>query len=67
MVLLEEVQKKRSGLRGWVTRSVKELEEVVAEPDATSKEIELAIRDFNHRLDQLDGVQGEVEMLLDDP
>ena len=68
MVLLEEVQRRRTGLKGWVTRSERELLALVDESDTTasSKEIELAIRDFNRRLEQLDEVQGQLEMLLDD-
>lgn len=63
---VKAAKKRRAAARGWVTRSVKELQELF-EDDTTSFELlDAAVSVFDQRLAVFDDRQAEVELLLDE-
>ena len=61
---LKNLKAKRSGVRGWVTRAVKELHELIAEepPDKTS--LVDGLETLSKRVGILEELQGDIEILL---
>ena len=68
MADLAQHKKKRASARGWVTKAVNYLEEIIELPDNEVDRIDLeaAIAEFDSRLSALDEVQLLVEMNLPD-
>ena len=68
MTALEEAKKKRAAERGWLKRAAKELDDLSAQPKdkvVSIVELELAIENFNSRLNKLDSAQDSLEILLE--
>lgn len=64
---LKDALKRRAAAKGWMTRSVKELQDLF-EDDTTSFELlDAAVSVFDKRLATFDVLQAEVELLLEDP
>ena len=62
---MEELLRKRTGIRGWLTRSVNALKALVDEQNPSLREFHGAIEDFKKRLAALDAVQAEVDIAID--
>ena len=64
---MQKIMKRRVAAKGWVTRSVKELQDLF-DDDATSFELlDAAVSVFDHRLPVFDEFQAAVELELEDP
>ena len=61
-----EAEKKRAAAKGWLTRSAKELRELLDDDSTSQEELEAAVSDFDKRLASLDELQEIVELELDD-
>ena len=61
------VERRRAAARGWVSRSVKALKELLADDDVGRVALEDAIDDLDRRLASLDDAQSSVELLISDP
>ena len=61
------VERRRAAARGWVSRSVKALKELLADDDVGRVTLKDAIDDLDRRLASLDDAQSSVELLISDP
>ena len=63
---LEEAKKKRAPAKGWVTRSVKELQDLLADSKTTCELLEGAISGHDQRVATFLDRQAAVELLLEE-
>ena len=63
---IETLKKSRRSAKGWVTRSIDHLKTLINNPNPSIKELHISIKDLERRLEVLDKVQLEIEVLLDD-
>ena len=60
----ESSRKKRVAARGWLTRAIKRLDEVLHNEDSERIDIEEALGELNKRVDNLEEIQAAVEMFI---
>ena len=54
---MEVVKKRRAAAKGWLTRSIKELQELLDDNSTSQELLEAAVSDFDKRLSSLDDQQ----------
>lgn len=62
---MEKAVKRRAGAKGWVTRSLKELQDLLEDDTTTSELFESAVCVFDHRVATYSELQAEVEIWLE--
>ncbi len=60
----QQLERRRTVCRGWVTRSAKALTALVTKPEVTKVELEDMVDDFDTRLAALDDTQSAVELAI---
>ncbi|KAK4322472.1 hypothetical protein Pmani_006812 [Petrolisthes manimaculis] len=63
---MQEAKKRRAAAKGWVTRSVKELQDLFDDDTTSFELLDAAVSVFDHRLTAFDEQQTAVELLLED-
>ncbi|KAK4324412.1 hypothetical protein Pmani_004972 [Petrolisthes manimaculis] len=63
---MQEAKKRRAAAKGWVTRSVKELQDLFDDDTTSFELLDAAVSVFDHRLAAFDEQQTAVELLLED-
>ena len=63
---MEVVKKKRAAAKCWMTRSIKELQELLDDNSTSQELLEAAVSDFDKRLSSLDDQQAQFELELED-
>ena len=63
---MEVVKKRRAAAKGWLTRSIKELQELLDDNSTSQELLEAAVSDFDKRLSSLDDQQAQFELELED-
>ncbi|KAK4322787.1 hypothetical protein Pmani_006455 [Petrolisthes manimaculis] len=63
---MQEAKKSRAAAKGWVTRSVKELQDLFDDDTTSFELLDAAVSVFDHRLAAFDEQQTAVELLLED-
>lgn len=64
---LQEVKKRRVAAKGWLTRSMKELQDLLKDDTTSYELLEAAVSVFDKRLAVLDDLQAAVELEIEDP
>ena len=63
---MEVIKKRRAAGKGWLTRSIKELQELLDDNSTSQELLEAAVSDFDKRLSSLDEQQAQFELELED-
>ncbi|KAK3868799.1 hypothetical protein Pcinc_025837 [Petrolisthes cinctipes] len=63
---MQEAKKRRAAAKGWVTRSVKELQDLFDDDTTSFELLDAAVSVFDHRLAAFDEQQTAVELHLED-
>lgn len=64
---LESAKKRRGAAKSWVSRSLKELEDLFEDADTSLELLDAAVSKLDQRLAAYEALQTEVELLLDEP
>ena len=64
---MDEAKNKRSAAKGWLPRSVKELQELPSHDTTSYELLDDAVSSFDQRLGVYNDRQSEVEFLFEDP
>ncbi|MPC86636.1 hypothetical protein E2C01_081471 [Portunus trituberculatus] len=64
---LKEARKMRGSGKGWLSRSMKELQELCEDTDTSFELLDCAVSVFDEHMAAFDSLQAEVGLLLDIP